>query len=108
MNAVVCLYLNMITNLQGGLATTDEMCLSFIVYYPRMAVESCQSAPLYDNIGRTARNGHAVASYFNWTSPSERSSFNTYLSSTKHMTHCSGAKLQPEVNLYIQLLKTRS
>ncbi|XP_056009441.1 uncharacterized protein LOC125680065 [Ostrea edulis] len=80
----------------GGLATTDEMCLSFIVYYPRMAVESCQSAPLYDNIGRTARNGHAVASYFNWTSPSERSSFNTYLSSTKHMTHCSGAKLQPE------------
>ena len=31
--------------MQGGLATTDEMCLSFLLYYPRSEVAICLSDP---------------------------------------------------------------
>ena len=31
--------------LQGGLSTRDEMCLSFLVYYPRTSLTVCQSFP---------------------------------------------------------------
>ena len=31
--------------MKGGLATSDEMCLSFLVYYPRAEVVRCLSGP---------------------------------------------------------------
>ena len=36
---------NYTTTLQGGEATREEMCLSFAVYYPRVPLTVCISAP---------------------------------------------------------------
>ncbi|XP_056009644.1 uncharacterized protein LOC130051597 [Ostrea edulis] len=80
----------------GGLATTNEMCLSFLVYYPQMAVEDCTSIPLYDNINVTVRRGHEIASLFDWTSQTDRSSFNKYLSSSRYLASCNGRKLKSQ------------
>lgn len=30
---------------QGGLSTRDEMCLSFLLYYPRINLSRCESLP---------------------------------------------------------------
>ena len=35
---------------QGGLATTDEMCLSFPIYYPKIDSSNCLSTPNFDRI----------------------------------------------------------
>ena len=37
-------------SIKGGLSTTDEMCLSFILYYPKVDVKKCMSRekPAYD------------------------------------------------------------
>ncbi|XP_061164656.1 uncharacterized protein LOC133173681 [Saccostrea echinata] len=80
----------------GGLATTDEMCLSFLVYYPRMAVESCQSSPMYNSIHRVGYGGRPVASMFDLTSSASRTYFNIVLASTNHRTSCSGSSLTPK------------
>jgi hypothetical protein len=46
----------------GGIATTDEMCLSFIVYYPRMNLTDCESelstVPLLNTFGTLAIIGN--------------------------------------------------
>ncbi|KAK3087443.1 hypothetical protein FSP39_005971 [Pinctada imbricata] len=34
----------------GGFSTQDEMCVSFILYYPRMNVDMCANIPAFDNI----------------------------------------------------------
>lgn len=31
--------------LQGGLSTRDEMCLSYLLYYPRVNLARCESLP---------------------------------------------------------------
>lgn len=40
----------------GGLATTDEMCLSFLVYYPRTGLTVCQSTPILEAFGPFVTN----------------------------------------------------
>ena len=30
---------------QGGIATTDEMCLAYLLYYPRIALSFCETLP---------------------------------------------------------------
>lgn len=80
----------------GGLATTDEMCLSFIVYYPKMGLDLCESVPMYNNVPRTHSHGHAVASQFNFTLESDRNKFKMLTSTTKHWAGCDGASLTPK------------
>ena len=41
--------------LQGGPSTQDEMCLSFLAYYPSVDLSICSSLPLYNNFSRLTR-----------------------------------------------------
>lgn len=83
--------------MQGGFATSDEMCLSFIIYYPKMGLDLCESVPMYNNVPRAQSNGHAVASQFNFTLESDRNKFKMLTSTTKHWAGCNGASLTPQV-----------
>lgn len=35
----------MYLNFQGGFTSTDEMCLSYLMYYPRINLNRCESIP---------------------------------------------------------------
>ena len=43
--------------MQGGLETTQEMCLAFFTYYPRIPLQICTSGPggisniMYETLG---------------------------------------------------------
>ena len=42
----ICCYTHMnLCPVQGGQATSDEMCVTFLVYYPRAKLASCTSEP---------------------------------------------------------------
>ncbi|XP_078324969.1 DBH-like monooxygenase protein 2 isoform X2 [Crassostrea virginica] len=75
----------------GGLATTDEMCLSFMIYYPRMPLEMCESIPMYNMVPRAeSSSGRAVAAQFDFTSQSVRNHFKMLTSTTNHWAQCIG------------------
>ncbi|XP_059817525.1 DBH-like monooxygenase protein 2 homolog [Hypanus sabinus] len=38
---------------KGGLSTREEMCLAFLMYYPRMEIVSCMSQVSLTDLGRT-------------------------------------------------------
>lgn len=79
------------------------MCLSFIVYYPKMGLDLCESVPMYNNVPRTHSHGHAVASQFNFTLESDRNKFKMLTSTTKHWAGCDGASMTPKVICKVEL-----
>lgn len=79
------------------------MCLSFIVYYPKMGLDLCESVPMYNNVPRAHSHGHAVASQFNFTLESDRNKFKMLTSTTKHWAGCDGASLTPKVICKVEL-----
>ncbi|XP_060066838.1 DBH-like monooxygenase protein 1 [Ylistrum balloti] len=68
----------------GGLSTQEEMCLSFIAYYPRMPLDSCLSLPLYNTLSSDPRDVQHMFNSWNWTNPSVRSKFQTALDNSIH------------------------
>ena len=41
---------------QGGLASTDEMCLIFLMYYPKISLATCQSSPPFTQLTKFMRD----------------------------------------------------
>ncbi|XP_033727736.1 DBH-like monooxygenase protein 1 [Pecten maximus] len=68
----------------GGLSTEEEMCLSFIAYYPRMHLELCQSLPLYNTVTPDYTKSVPILKSWNWTDPTVRSKFRTALDNSMH------------------------
>jgi len=42
--------LNFFFVFQGGLSTSSEMCLAFILYYPKIPLQACQTAPTVSSL----------------------------------------------------------
>ncbi|XP_067662273.1 DBH-like monooxygenase protein 1 homolog isoform X2 [Haliotis asinina] len=62
----------------GGLSTSDVMCMSFILYYPRSPMAMCWSKPLYDAYIKDASEKHALISYLHtldWKNQTVRDDF---------------------------------
>ena len=47
-----------IVSLQGGQSTHDEMCLSFLAYYPRVDLSVCISQPIVPGSYSTFADQH--------------------------------------------------
>lgn len=82
----------------GGLSTQEEMCLSFIAYYPRMPLELCQSFPLYNTV-TDYNHVIPVLKSWNWTDPDVRSKFQTVLDKSMHYHYGTGDSKAIENNV---------
>ena len=85
------------------MATTDEMCLAFILYYPRMDVDSCRSIPLYGNINSDYRKVETMIETADWDNKSVVHMFLAKLNTTNHAVQCQGARLHPNVSSYLYI-----
>lgn len=83
----------------GGLSTQEEMCLSFIAYYPRMPLELCQSFPLYDTVASDFRHVAPVLRSWNWTDPAVHTKFRTALDNSQHYHYGTGETAQMDGNI---------
>ncbi|KAK3088535.1 hypothetical protein FSP39_020262 [Pinctada imbricata] len=81
----------------GGLGTSEEMCLSFIYYYPSMIVDTCQVTPIYDDIPIPHNQVLPMSRTYNWTDPQHREDFREYLANTKYHAKCAGMFMSPQV-----------
>lgn len=74
----------------GGLTTQQEMCLSFVMYYPRSPLTNCQSTPMY-HLPAGQDSTHSWANSFDWTKQSEQDNFQTLTNTVDVQAHCHGA-----------------
>ncbi|KAL3871755.1 hypothetical protein ACJMK2_039733 [Sinanodonta woodiana] len=83
----------------GGLSTRDEMCISNLLYYPKIPLTRCVSTPTYDSIS-PSQNKMSTLQAFNWTSPHDREIFKQKLreSSIRHI--CQGSNMIPKTLIY--------
>ncbi|XP_052095209.1 DBH-like monooxygenase protein 1 homolog [Mytilus californianus] len=81
------------TNLTlGGEATTDEMCISFIFYYPRMPLDGCLADPIFDTIPeiKDMKPPEQVKFLqgYNWKDRHARLLFRNNMEKTKYRSSC--------------------
>merc|ERR1711963_235564 len=69
------------TNIYGGLKTTDEMCLSFAMYYPRQPVTLCASEYNY----HIPSNFGSVRQYVDSVDWTQQSAHDAFLNITDHV-----------------------
>ncbi|KAL3871747.1 hypothetical protein ACJMK2_039725 [Sinanodonta woodiana] len=79
----------------GGLSTTEEMCLSFVMYYPRIPLTICRSAPVYDSISIDERAVYITLYHYNWALPTDRQRFKQKVKESSTFYHCEGAQMNP-------------
>jgi hypothetical protein len=97
--------------LQGGLATTNEMCLTFLLYYPAIPLTACVSVPTYNKFvdvmdPRTANSTlkwadpqklNATLTPMNWADPEVRNDFKRKVAESTWVYFCSSETLTPKV-----------
>ncbi|XP_033732845.1 DBH-like monooxygenase protein 1 [Pecten maximus] len=66
----------------GGLSTYEEMCLSFLLYYPRMDVEACWSVPLYQTVHNDTHLAQEQMYKWDWSKPEVRRKFDVVMNET--------------------------
>ena len=74
----------------GGLTTQEEMCLSFVMYYPRSPLTVCRSVPLY-HLPAGQRHTYSWANSFDWTKQSERDNFQNLTNTVDVKLQCMGS-----------------
>ena len=62
---------------KGGYSTSDEMCFSFIYYYPRLSIEMMIAGPIYDTIpGHKSRHQIVkIVEGYDWSNATVREKF---------------------------------
>ncbi|KAJ8300645.1 hypothetical protein KUTeg_022164 [Tegillarca granosa] len=80
----------------GGLSTRDEMCIAFLMYYPRIPLEMCASEPKYDNVNNNRWVGANIVSKWDWKDPSVHQRFQEVMKNTTYSLGCSGKHLNPK------------
>ncbi|KAL3871750.1 hypothetical protein ACJMK2_039728 [Sinanodonta woodiana] len=84
----------------GGLSTRDEMCLSFIIYYPKVALKQCVSSPTFDSISNDQNRLFPLLSTYNWTTQHNRDQFKQKLKESSIIHVCQGDTMVPETVTY--------
>ncbi|XP_041368555.1 DBH-like monooxygenase protein 1 homolog [Gigantopelta aegis] len=76
----------------GGLSTSDEMCLSFLMYYPKVPVFACLSVPIYSEYRSTQdRSDSALRRYLqtlDWTNSTVRNEFQKHTDDSLYYLEC--------------------
>ncbi|KAK3101729.1 hypothetical protein FSP39_005907 [Pinctada imbricata] len=75
----------------GGESTSEEMCISFFYYYPRIPLSHCNSGPVFDNVPVSYSNILQYFKIYDWTNATRRAEFQNTINTSKHMTSCGGA-----------------
>ena len=77
---------------QGGEATTDEMCISFLFYYPRMPLDGCLAEPLFDTFpevrNKTAQEQVKFFDEYDWEDRHARLIYKKNIEKTKYRSSC--------------------
>ena len=62
---------------KGGFSTSNEMCFSFIYYYPRLSIEMMIAGPIYDTIpGHKSRHQIVkIVEGYDWSNATVREKF---------------------------------
>ncbi|KAK3586455.1 hypothetical protein CHS0354_001838 [Potamilus streckersoni] len=84
----------------GGLSTQNEMCASFILYYPKIELKSCGSSPTYDSISNDLHKVRPLLEAYNWTSPQVREVFEEKLRGSSITHSCEVDKMVPRFLKY--------
>lgn len=78
----------------GGLSTQHEMCLAFILYYPRVSLTNCQTTPMYDIPNYNISNPPAAKAWlkdnFDWSKSSDIQRFQEMTNTVDVKTRCWG------------------
>ncbi|KAK3586449.1 hypothetical protein CHS0354_001831 [Potamilus streckersoni] len=85
---------------RGGLSTRDEMCLSFLLYYPKVALNQCVSSPTYDSISSDKNRLWPMLSVYNWTTQHNRDQFKQKLKDSSIFHFCEGDTMVPKTLMY--------
>jgi len=78
----------------GGLSTHDEMCLSFIYYYPVMKLSSCISTPNYNNFPFAMKDLKHVIDTTDWTNGTVVDYFVENIEKSDVFQYCVGEHLK--------------
>ncbi|KAL3871756.1 hypothetical protein ACJMK2_039734 [Sinanodonta woodiana] len=84
----------------GGLSTRDEMCLSFLLYYPKVALKQCVSSPTYDSLSNDQNRVWPMLSAYNWTTQHNRDQFKQKLKESSIFHFCQGDTMVPKILTY--------
>ncbi|KAK3781429.1 hypothetical protein RRG08_019055 [Elysia crispata] len=77
----------------GGLSSREEMCLSFLIYYPRNELTQCTSRVLYEIPDQFAgRSAFDIVHHLDWTDPRSHEGFNHTLQISPHAQLCHGSQ----------------
>lgn len=91
---------------QGGLSTTDEMCLSFILYYPKVSVKKCMSReiPAYQAWGnKYYKPGDNPLEPSWWTDAVNKGLKDAYQDADQVVAGCSGRGHEPIEGVHNEL-----
>lgn len=77
---------------QGGEATTDEMCISFLFYYPRMPLDGCLADPVFDTFpeiqNKTVPEKLKFFDGYDWEDRHARLLYRQNIEKTKYRASC--------------------
>ncbi|GFO17707.1 DBH-like monooxygenase protein 1 [Plakobranchus ocellatus] len=84
----------------GGLSSREEMCLSFLIYYPRSKLSRCVSRILYEIPDQFAgRSVYDIVHHLDWTDPRSHEGFNHSVAVSPHAQLCHGSHTSFQANL---------
>ncbi|KAL4218772.1 DBH-like monooxygenase protein 1 [Mactra antiquata] len=78
----------------GGLSIEEEMCLSFIYYYPKMTLSNCMSQPTYDNFHVGLQDLYYAMTTADWTNKTGVDNFINKLGQSSLIQACTGEHFQ--------------
>ncbi|KAL5008211.1 hypothetical protein ScPMuIL_013792 [Solemya velum] len=76
------------TTVRGGRSTHQEMCVSFILYYPKMDLDQCFGFPVYNHIARTTLAISSIVKSWDFRKTSVREKFQNELTESDYWTVC--------------------
>ncbi|VDI67128.1 Hypothetical predicted protein [Mytilus galloprovincialis] len=74
----------------GGMSTGEEMCISYIYYYPRTNMSFCLASPLYDQISKDSEKAFEQLKDWNWNDKHIRQQFQQLVNNSTYNTICNG------------------
>ncbi|KAH9500325.1 DBH-like monooxygenase protein 1 [Bulinus truncatus] len=73
----------------GGLASTSEMCQSFLLYFPKLSLSRCISRVYYKIAGQFAQSNILnIVNTLDWTSPAVRANFQQDVNTSPFVDIC--------------------
>lgn len=72
------------------MSTGEEMCISYIYYYPIINMSFCLASPLYDQISKDSEKAFEQLKDWNWNDKHIRQQFQELVNNSTYNTICNG------------------